>query len=52
MVAPTDKKGSQNKDIDFNQFRYYTISFNCMRNGLRIPISYSLGCVYSLYDLA
>ena len=23
-----------------------------MRNGLETPISYSLGCVYSLYDLA
>ena len=23
-----------------------------MRNGLEVPINYSLGCVYSLYDLA
>lgn len=23
-----------------------------MRNGAEVPISYSLGCVYSLYDLA
>lgn len=23
-----------------------------MRNGAEIPISYALGCVYSLYDLA
>jgi hypothetical protein len=38
--------------IDFNEFRKYTISFNCMRNGAEVPISYSLGCVYSLYDLA
>ena len=39
-------------EIDFNEFRKYTISFNCMRNGAEVPISYSLGCVYSLYDLA
>ena len=28
------------------------ISFNCMRNSEKIPISYALDCVYGVYDLA
>lgn len=52
LPAPQDQKESSNRKIEFNQFRYYSVSFNCMRNGLKTPISYSLGCVYSLYDLA
>lgn len=51
MNSATTKKDID-KPVDFNQFRRYSISFNCMRNGLKIPISYALGCVYSLYDLA
>jgi hypothetical protein len=38
--------------IVFDPCKKYTISFNCMRNGLETPIAYALGCVYSLYDLA
>ena len=48
----TAQSSRKSPPIDFNQFQTYTISFNCMRNGLEVPINYSLGCVYSLYDLA
>jgi len=30
----------------------YKISFNCMRNSDKIPISFALDCVYGVYDLA
>ncbi len=39
-------------EIPFNEYKRYSFSFNCMRNGAEIPINYALGCVYSLYDLA
>lgn len=44
------KSKNINKPLEEN--KKYTLSFNCMRNGAKIPIGYSLGCVYSLYDLA
>lgn len=45
-------KKKEKPEVDFDIMKKYTISFNCMRNGSFIPISYALGCVYSLYDLA
>ena len=48
----TSDKKEDKREISFNEFQAYNISFNCMRNGLEIPISYSLSCVYALYDLA
>jgi hypothetical protein len=30
----------------------YKLSFNCMRNSDKIPISFALDCVYGVYDLA
>jgi hypothetical protein len=44
------KKRSMN--VLFDETKKYSISFNCMRNGMKVPISYALGCVYALYDLA
>ena len=32
--------------------RDYKVSFNCMRNSYKIPVSYSLDCVFGIYDLA
>jgi len=50
MKAPS--KSDKNANFEFDSLQTYTISFNCMRNGLDVPISYALGIVYSLYDLA
>lgn len=44
------KKRTMN--VVFDESKKYSISFNCMRNGMKTPISYALGCVYALYDLA
>jgi hypothetical protein len=51
-VESAKPKKKEEEEYYFDQMRDYSISFNCMRNGQQIPISYSLGCVYSLYDLA
>jgi hypothetical protein len=51
-MSNCDKIESSAKMFEFEMNKSYTISFNCMRNGLKIPLRYSFGCVYALYDLA
>lgn len=36
----------------YDKNKEYKISFNCMRNSDKIPISFALDCVYGVYDLA